>query len=377
MTFNLRRVFSCRVRRSIEDLFVFVRKGRPRNTIKKNTRDPKTAGEEPEVVILGNPIIRKSEWNIKKEIELTIRKQEFNFFRYQYNVEHPAPTDAISSKNDFEISVLVSVYKPGDLLDNFLGELLTQTIFKDIEIVIVLVCPNLLEVDILSEFASKYPNVFYRIYETRITIYEAWNAGLEMSSAPLITNMNVDDLRSTDSLQTQVEYMKSHPWVDVGYQDIYYFLDRDLDWTSIVNVGSMSKLTAVTLTELAWFGINAPHNGPVWRRELHKNYGVFDPSLRSAGDYEFWMRIARAGQVFAKIPKSTVAYYFNPNGMSTSTDSPSTAEERLLQDVYRGKIKLESKAFREIKVGSDYMNRPWEASEIFTIKVLDMLKEIR
>jgi hypothetical protein len=377
MTFDLRRLFSYRVRRSIEDLFLFVRKSRPRNTIRKNTRHPKTANEEPEVVILGNPIISKSEWDTKKDIELTIRKQEFNFFRYQYNVERPAPTDAISSKNDFEISVLVSVYKPGDLLNNFLGELVTQTIFKDIEIVIVLVCPDLLEVEILSEFAAKYPNVLYRIYETRITIYEAWNSGLEMSSAPLITNMNVDDLRSADSLQTQVEYMKSHPWVDVGYQDIYYFLDRDLDWTSIVNVGSMSKLAAVTLTELAWFGINAPHNGPVWRRELHKNCGVFDPSLRSAGDYEFWMRIASAGKVFAKIPKSTVAYYFNPNGMSTSTDSPSTAEERLLQDVYRDKIKLESKVFSEIKVDSDFMNRPWEASEVFTIKVLDILKEIR
>jgi hypothetical protein len=89
------------------------------------------------------------------------------------------------------------------------------------------------------------------------------------------------------------------------------------------------------------------------------------------------MRIARAGKVFAKIPKSTVAYYFNPNGMSTSTDSPSTAEERLLQDVYRDKIKLESKVFSEIKVDSDFMNRPWEASEVFTIKVLDILKEIR
>ena len=377
MTFNFMRLFSGRVKRSIDELSIFVRKSRVLDNIRKNTIHPKTVNEELEVIILGNAIISKSEWNTKKEAELITRKQEFNSFRCNFNVENPTNTSAISGKNGPEISVLVSVYMPGDLFDSFLGEIVTQTIFKDVEIVIVLVCPDLSEVDLLNEFAAKYPNVIYRIYETRITIYEAWNAGIEMSSAPLLTNMNIDDLRSVDSLQTQVEYMKSHPWVDVGFQDIYYFLDRDLDWTSIVNVGAMSKLTMVTLTELAWFGINAPHNGPVWRRELHENYGFFDPSFRSAGDYEFWMRVASLGKVFAKIPKSTVGYYFNPNGMSTSTDSPSTAEERLLQGIYRDKIKLESKLLSEIKIESNYMNQPWEASEVFTIKVLDTLREIR
>jgi len=328
-------------------------------------------------VILGNPIIKKSEWDKKKKIELSSRKQVFMSFDSMNHLELKSDLAHEPIRGNPEITVLVSVYKPGNLLDLFLGSLISQTIFEKTEVIIILVCPDSFERNLVEKLAEKYPNVIYRIYDTRITIYEAWNAGIEISSAPLITNMNIDDLRSNDSLQTQVAFMKSHPWVDVGFQDVYFFLDRDLDWISIVNVGALSKLTGVTLTELAWFGINAPHNGPIWRRKLHERYGVFDPSLRSAGDYEFWMRMASFGKVFAKIPKSTVGYYFNPNGMSTSADSPSSVEERLLQGIYRDKIKLESELLSEIKIGNNYMNAPWEASEVFTIKVLDILKEIR
>ena len=145
---------NCQNYYNIDELSIFVRKSRVLDNIIKNTIHPKTMNEELEVIILGNAIISKSEWNTKKEAELTIRNQQFNSFRCNLNVENATSTSAISDKNGPEISVLVSVYMPGDLFDSFLGEIVTQTIFKDVEIVIVLVCPDLSEVDLLNEFAA-------------------------------------------------------------------------------------------------------------------------------------------------------------------------------------------------------------------------------
>ena len=62
---------------------------------------------------------------------------------------------------------------------------------------------------------------------------------------------------------------------------------------------------------------NNPHNAPMWRRRLHDEIGLFDPGYTSAGDWEFWLRCARAGKTFYKINDPNVLYFANPDGAST------------------------------------------------------------
>ena len=333
--------------------------------------------EESEVIIMGRPVISKREWNLKKEVELSSRRQEILAYTKIAAQQRSRVVGEVTENANFEISVIVSIYRPGELFDSFLGNLAEQSIFSSVEIVLVLVDPIEAEIKLASLFANENANVFLEVIQSRITIYEAWNLAVKKSTAPLVTNMNIDDLRSFDSLEVQVSFMKSHPWVDVGYQDFYYLLDRELDWSSVVSVGAKSQLPAVTLTELAWFGINPPHNGPVWRRNLHNELGFFDEALRSAGDYEFWMRVSSSGRIFAKMPNSTVGYYINPDGMSTSVDSPSTNEERAVQDKYRSMISLGSKTLPDIKVDPSYITHPWDASEAITETVLNKLRDVR
>ncbi len=37
---------------------------------------------------------------------------------------------------------------------------------------------------------------------------------------------------------------------------------------------------------------------PMWRRKLHDRYGYFDENYKSAGDYEYWLRLANGGVKF-------------------------------------------------------------------------------
>jgi hypothetical protein len=340
------------------------------------TRETKKE-EDSEIVILGHPIVTQSTWNQAKNREVSRRHQEIPSYKNLKSKIRIQNSMEPVQRDSFEISVIISIYRPGHLFDTFLGNIKEQTIFDFAEVILVLVDSIEDEQLMAKEFAQENSNVILKIINSRISIYEAWNMAISSSTAPLITNMNVDDLRAPDSLQTQVEFMKSHPWVDVGYQDFYYMLDRDLDWTSIVNIGAVSKLSPVTLTELAWFVINPPHNGPIWKRELHINLGLFDESLRSAGDYEFWMRVSSSGGIFAKMSKSTVGYFVNPTGMSTSVDSPSTNEEHEVREKYRKLIKLQSEKTPEIGVDSQYSNHPWIYSELLTTSILDRLKGVR
>jgi hypothetical protein len=328
------------------------------------------------LVIMGHPVISTTEWEKKKKKEISKRNQHISkytprlFQENQLNVKNKLDLDG------YELTVISSIYRPEHLFDLFLGNLIEQSIFDHTEVVLILVDPSDLEVVLARNFANEHHNVVLEIIKSRITIYEAWNLAIKKSSAPFITNMNIDDLRSPDSLETQVTFMKEHPWVDIGYQDFYYLLDRDLDWISVVNVDAKSMTNIVNLTELIHFGLNPPHNAPVWRRDLHTKIGFFDETLRSAGDYDFWIRAAIGELVFAKIPKSTVGYLVNPLGMSTSANSPSTKEEREIREKYQNTIDFPCKILSSMNVATDFKNYPLGSSEVFTELILNKLKKL-
>jgi hypothetical protein len=48
---------------------------------------------------------------------------------------------------------------------------------------------------------------------------------------------------------------------------------------------------------------------PMWRRSLHDDYGLFDPGMHSSGDYDFWLRLAKAGVKMHRIAEPLGAYF--------------------------------------------------------------------
>ena len=68
----------------------------------------------------------------------------------------------------------------------------------------------------------------------------------------------------------------------------------------------------------------------MWRKSLHADVGLFNASFRSAGDFDFWMRCILAGKTFYKTNDAHVAYYVNPNGLSTRADTPGASESNLI-----------------------------------------------
>jgi hypothetical protein len=328
-----------------------------------------------ELIIMGRPVMSQEVWGKLKKLEKKKRIQLIPNYSPGIPKNESARLLQEHTKNS-ELGVIVSIYRPGHLLSVFLGNLEEQSIFELTQVVLVLVDPNSSEIEMINSFCARYENVELVVFEERITIYEAWNVAIRLTNTNFLTNMNVDDLRSPDSLEIQLLFMLERPWVDVGYQDFYYMWDRDLDWTSVVNIGALSELPPVTLLELAWFGVNPPHNAPIWRRELHERFGEFDGNLRSAGDYEFWLRICSKGANFVKIPISTVGYYINPKGMSTSSESPSVYEEKILQERYRSLIETSSSVIPNLTVKNRFTSVPWDAAEMLTQKALIELKDV-
>ncbi|WP_180900636.1 glycosyltransferase [Martelella soudanensis] len=227
---------------------------------------------------------------------------------------------------EYRVSAIASMYKGGKYLETFLENIVSQSIFDQSELIIVDACSPEGEEELISRYMKVYPNIVYKRFDYRIGIYDAWNYAAQIARGKYLTNTNLDDLRHPDSFEIQAAALDRHTFADVVYQDFYYSLDFTFDYEAVSKCGFKSNLPIATVNNMLEF--NSPHNAPMWRKRLHEEIGYFDPSYRSAGDYEFWLRCLKGGKSFLKTNTPHVVYYQNPDGISTVSDTPGVHEAR-------------------------------------------------
>ena len=258
-------------------------------------------------------------------------------------------------------TVIVSAFRSEDYLDRFIANLLEQEYIEHCEVVIVLSDPSQAESSIFRHRLGHLPFVRLIEIEGHLSIYQSWNLAIKQSSSPYITNMNVDDFRHPQSLAIQISEAYASN-ADVVWQDFYLNLDFHRDWETIKSVGLRSNLSSPSVSSLSR-GINAPHNAPMWSRELHTRLGYFDETLTSGADHDFWIRAAIAEARFHKSAHVHVSYFYNPKGMSTKLGSPSTLEGMGILHKYRKQAKFfaspgKKSAFKDPQQAENSHSRP-------------------
>lgn len=246
-------------------------------------------------------------------------------------------TFAMDKTDGIAVSILTSLYKGGDYIRSFLENITSQTIFRDhCELIIVDACSPENERKVIAEFQRKFPNIVYKRCDTRVGIYEAWNIAARMARGRYCTNANLDDCRRSDSFEIQAAVLDSVPFADITYQDVLYSFEGHIPFEEIEEHDLRTALPVVSAYNLMEF--NSPHNAPMWRTSLHEELGYFDEMLKSAGDYDFWLRCLIAGKTFYKANEAHAAYYVNPEGLSTRSDTRGVEEGWALGRKYYRKI---------------------------------------
>lgn len=286
-----------------------------------------------DLVLMGMPIINKGKW-YQKAFEQSF-ESKVNLSETRPNQRVEASSSIFQNKSSIQfnnnwiptISVLCSVYRSEKYLSKFIENIKNQSALSYTEFIVVLVEPSEFELTSYTNFAKEFPNVILKVINTRIGIYEAWNIGVGLSRGKFLTNMNVDDLRRNDSLEIQCRTMDMYPWVDILYQDVHMNICEDLSWRQIEKIGAVAVLPLCNST-VFMSQLNPPHNAPMWRSKLHETLGLFREEFSSAGDVDFWIRCSAANKVFFNSNDAHVSYFENPNGLSTSSDTPGLREHR-------------------------------------------------
>jgi hypothetical protein len=265
---------------------------------------------------------------------LPFRFATFPFLQFIKYVK--TPSQELNSECNLElkanVDVIISLYRFQEYIPVLESSLKSCFSNPRVTFHFVLVSGSTAETIWLSDLVSETHHKLYQI-ENRLGIYAAWNLAINGGTGELITNLNADDLRLPHSICCQAAVLQAEP-TDGSYgnfvlsTDIFSSLQGKSEMVLVSNLGGFNESVLVDKSQ------NMMHCAPMWKRTLHERFGMFDESLKSSGDTDFWLRAMAGGAKFSSYEPVTAIYFHNPEGLSSSLSSSGHREWQSIRDLY-------------------------------------------
>jgi GT2 family glycosyltransferase len=201
----------------------------------------------------------------------------------------------------------------GEYLPKFLEELEQQTLFPNFEVVLDHNDPEDWEIELVQSYIDKYPEGVIKHIITRPVdpIGVSMNTCIKEASGEYLTIWNVDDLRTPESLESQMKVLDKNP--EIGIVNTNFKIVRQFGSKE----GAQIDHTIHPESEYKRGMILGPFF--MFRKSLCDKAGYFDEQMKSGADFDFAVRLAHHSSV--KFSEGNGGYYLNEGkGASTSGD---------------------------------------------------------
>jgi glycosyltransferase involved in cell wall biosynthesis len=235
-----------------------------------------------------------------------------------------------------KVSVIVPLYKGEKYIEGFLKDMEQQTIFDSCELIIINANSPENEEDFILPFVERNSNVLYEKLDYVASVMETENMAIEMSTGEYIAQACVDDRHSAESLEILAKQLYFNPHIDLAYGDCLETRRPNETFDENSSDGQLYEHSQKEFTKENMIKC-LPGPMPMWRKNIHAKIGVFNPQLRRAGDWEFFLRMVDSGSQFKKVDVPIGLYYHNSEGLSTAKSGfkDKIKEESIVFDTYR------------------------------------------
>ncbi len=200
------------------------------------------------------------------------------------------------------ISVLMPVYNGERYLAEAIDSILAQT-FNDFEFIIVDDGSTDGSAQIIRDYAQRDERIGFFQLASNQGISSALNRGIREARGEYIALMGHDDVCLPERLQTQFDYMKSHPHIGVLGGSLQ-LVDQQLTPLQVWNYPQQHALIAYRLL-CRGSGFGDP--ATMMRRKLLIEVGGYQARPGSAEDLDLWVRLASRTR-FANLPDVLMLY---------------------------------------------------------------------
>ncbi len=234
-----------------------------------------------------------------------------------------------------KISVIIATKDRSRLLAGCLDSILQQSLLNKTEVIVVDKSTSNKDKKIVEAYQQLIPSLSY-IRQRSSGLYAAWNIGIAHATGKYLINLNTDDRLNKNALKLLSEALDKTPRAALVYGDSYITKKANECFEKNSSRGQLLNLPDYSHKELLLRCICGPH--PMWRKELHTEFGLFDTRYTIAADYEFWLRISTKYQML-HLNKPVGLYYKNPKGLASSKE---LLQKKLRENIQIKKIYLNS-----------------------------------
>lgn len=219
-----------------------------------------------------------------------------------------------------KITLGLTIYDADKYIKKYMEDIVKQTIFNEIEMIIIDANSPGKESEIIEKYSEKYKNIKYDKLDYKATIGESFNKIIKESAGEYIIFVDADNFINHKTLEVFRKHLYFNKDIDLVYGDCAQVNEYGKTYSDIQNFSM--KLSEHSKEDFSPENMIKCLPGPfaMWKKELCNKIGYFNDSYKYAMDWEMWLRMVKNGSKFKKINNFiSGVYYFNlESGMSTS-----------------------------------------------------------
>ena len=188
------------------------------------------------------------------------------------------------------VSIVTPSFNQGRFLKRTIESVLAQS-YPNIQYVVIDGGSN----DESIEVLRSYGNRFYWLSEPDRGQTDAINKGLARANGEILAYLNSDDTLAPRAIERVVQYLQEHPDCDMVYGEADYIDEKD----TVIGGYKTADYSFAHLLE----DCMVCQPAAFWRRRIAEKVGPFNEHLNFAMDYDYWLRIAKAGGTIQFLPE--------------------------------------------------------------------------
>jgi glycosyltransferase involved in cell wall biosynthesis len=190
-------------------------------------------------------------------------------------------------KINLKISIITICLNNEKTIKNTLDSVKNQK-FENIEHIVI----DGRSKDKTLSIVKQYPNISKVISESDKGIYDALNKGIKISSGDIIGILHADDIFYDNHVVDQIsKIFKKNSRVEILSGNVVFFNQKKSNINDRIIRSDRFKPWMLR------FGFMPAHTATFFKKSIFKNFGVYDTSFKSAGDYDFFLRLILVNKV--------------------------------------------------------------------------------
>ena len=229
------------------------------------------------------------------------------------------------------ISIVTPSFNQGRFIEKCLHSVKAQQggVFS-VEHIILDNCSTDTTGEALARYQADSGNVDVRIFvEPDGGQTAAINRGFSLAKGDVVCWLNTDEWYEDNALAKIADFFTLHPDIDVVFGDCD-FIDSN---------GELVKRKREFLyseSMLVYYGCFIPSCATFIRRRVIDEGVMLNPEFKVTMDFDWYVRIAKAGYRFAHLPMTLASFTWHDNNISSNFIERRIIERRLVQDRFSG-----------------------------------------